>query len=313
MIKKAISLFLLITLLFCLSSCKNKKSSNTTTISQENEGIKVSSNSESTYESETTFSTEIKLSDSCDKVLASGYDSENNYYELVANEKEDYSGTKIEIGVIKNNEWNIPLTTDNPFIGENGLLSAYRSDNAVTGSIYDERFAKFYYIGNGCFYYDGDIFNGNNRKYYISDDFGYVPVIFLDNNRTENIINNEGYFILSKYDKTYKILDSNTMNTTEINMHNQNDIDYVFPYSEGLFACMDYNSDIETNGFYNLKGEKVIDLSKYALAENTYNRGPVQSLVFINGKCRFKITNDQGTDYYITIDKTGNVIDSTIA
>lgn len=111
------------------------------------------------------------------------------------------------------------------------------------------------------------------------------------------------------------------MNTTEINMRNQNDIDYVFPYSEGLFACMNYTLDVEANGFYNLKGEKVIDLSKYAMAENTYKfnggvggpSGPVQSLVFINGKCRFKITNDQGTDYYITIDKTGNVIDSTIA
>ena len=65
---------------------------------------------------------EQQLSDECDKVLAEGYDQKNNHYQLVANETEDYDGTQITMGVIKNNKWLVEMTEDFPFINEQGLI-----------------------------------------------------------------------------------------------------------------------------------------------------------------------------------------------
>jgi hypothetical protein len=265
----------------------------------------MSSNTQDSNETE-----EVKLSDNCDKILASGYDANSNYYELVANEKEDYSGTKIEMGIIKNNEWVIPLTSNSPFVSESGLLIGARG--VFKGSIYEERFAIFNYIGAGSFCYESIVWNSNTKETYIPDGT-------LEIKGTKPFVNNDGLFIISKYDENFKLLDVNTMTTKEINLRRSfsNGIDYCFPYSEGLFACMDYSSDSKANGFYDISGNKIIDLSKYQLAKNTYTTsntggysGPKQNLVFENGKCTFTITNDQGSDYVITIDKTGNVINS---
>lgn len=238
-----------------------------------------------------------QLSNDCDRILASGYDKDDNYYQLVANETEDYDGTKIEIGVIKNNEWSIPLTNKSPFIGKKGLLSRNSS------SIYDEKFAKFYYIGAGCFCYNNDIWNGDNGKVFqrFQND-GYYPVI------DESVINNDGLCLLRKFpDDNFKLLNTKTMEITTINLVEEDDS--VFPYSEGLFARIDRTFNLERNGFYNAQGKKVIDLSKYNLARDVIHGLP-QTLAFIDGKCTFKIVNDQGTVYAITIDKKGEVIDS---
>lgn len=266
-------------------------------------------------ECETT--SEKRLSDDCDKVLADGEDENGNYYELVANETEDYSGVIIKIGVIKNNDWSIQMTEKSPFIGESGLLSKYTGDSNVTGSIYDEKFAKFYYIGNGCFYYNNTIVNGNNGKSYNGYEHEYyMPVVQCDRENGEDIMicNDDGKYILSNYGEKFKVLDAETMKTETIDVIQDFGIDYAFPYAEGLFACMNHYSDNESNGFYNLKGEKVIDLSKYKLARNTYDSsasyGISQSLVFENGECTFKITNELGTDYMITINKKGDVVNS---
>lgn len=85
---------------------------------------------------------------------------------------------------------------------------------------------------------------------------------------------------------------------------------HVFPYSEGLIACLTKSGGKSSiNGFYNIRGEKVIDLSKYDLSRKVYsydgwgNDRILQSFVFENGKCTFYIANDQGTDYKITFYK----------
>lgn len=276
----------------------------------ENNTAEYSSTAAETTVEETTEPPQ--LSDDCDKVLAAGYDKDDNYYELVANETENYDGTKIEIGVIKNNKWSIPLTTDSPFIGKEGLLSRYNGNSNVTGSIYDEEFAVFYYIGAGCFCYNNDIWNGNNGKVYLSrENDDYKPVIEIT--QTERIVNNDGQILLERsVENNYKLLNTETMKAAIIMLKKGyvNGIDHAFPYSEGLFAVMK-NCDIETNGFYNAEGKKVIDLSKYKLASKTFeNYRTVQGLVIKGGKCTFEITNDQGTDYTITINKKGEVVDS---
>ena len=136
MSKKLISLSLAVCIIFCLSACDTTKtSSNPTNTPSEPK----SDTTQDIDDSAVSEEIETKLSDSCDKILASGYDANSNYYELVANEKEDYTGTKIEMGIIKNNEWVIPLTSNSPFISESGLLIGARG--VFEGSIYEERFA----------------------------------------------------------------------------------------------------------------------------------------------------------------------------
>lgn len=266
-----------------------------------------------------TAGTALKLSDSCDRVLATGTDHDGNVFELVANEKEDYSGTTVQIGVIKNNEWTIPLTTESPFIGEDGLLYQSYNFSDATGSIYDEYYAVFHYIGNGCFYYENRIWNGNNGSAYKWEEGMHIPVVQIT--ETEWIIDNDGKVILKAYGENYQILDTTTMQISTMNLkYDGYDFDYCAPHSEGLFACMNNYSDVKTNGFYDLNGNKVIDLSCYIMAYDSYDHwgngtymGPLQKLVFENGECTFKIKNDQGTEYYITIDKTGAVIRSSEA
>ncbi len=312
MSKKLITLLLTICIMIYLSACGTTETSNNPT---DTPSESQTDTPQSTDESTVSEEIKAKLNNSCDKILASGYDADSNYYELVANEDEDYSGTKIEMGIIKNNEWVIPLTSNSPFVSESGLLIGARGN--FKGSIYETGFAIFNYVGAGCFCYKNIIWNGNNNKSYQADDTINVST-HMDRGNIMYNVNNEGLFIISKYGKNYKLLNANDMSVKEINLCEDGwNIDYCFPYSEGLFACMNHSSDKETNGFYDINGNKVIDLSKYQLAKNTYTTsniggysGPVQSLVFKNGKCTFTVTNDQGSKYIITIDKTGNIINS---
>ena len=246
------------------------------------------------------------LSGGCDKVLAAGRDSDNNYYELVANEEKQGDDIFVEVGVIKNNEWSVPLTDESPFVGYNGALSLYDEDYAETdGSIYDEKYAKFYYVGNGCFYYNNTLLNGDSGKGYIGKDEEYNIVVHYGD---EFICNDDGKYLLYKPEDKYMLLDAKTMKTQKVNLTQDSwDIQYAFPYSEGLFACMNQTFDRYSDGFYNEKGEKVIDLSGYRLVGNTFSAdGKVlQPLIFENGECTFKIADDSGANYNITIDKSG--------
>ena len=68
-----------------------------------------------------TVGDKLKLSDTCEQVLASGYYGDD-YYEIVSNQFEDYSGLKFEVGVIKNNEWLLEPTSDMPFVTEENMF-----------------------------------------------------------------------------------------------------------------------------------------------------------------------------------------------
>lgn len=111
-ILRSISIFLLATLLLC--SCNTNYYDVSENIDSEDDVTIEKTSEEITTEEPTTeepTTEQIYLSDECDMVLADGYDNEDNYYELVATETEDFDGTKIKIGVIKNNEWSIKLTS----------------------------------------------------------------------------------------------------------------------------------------------------------------------------------------------------------
>lgn len=318
---RIISTVLIISILFCFSSCTDKQETNSnaivTTTTSQLDGAQENNNTQTTapsYQEDNTTS----ISATCDKILASGYDADQNYYELVANETEDYSGTKIEMGIIKNNEWLIPLTANSPFVSDSGLLVG--ASGNFKGSIYEEKFAIFNYIGAGCFifsrsnYDSGIIWNSNTGKYYhdTTEIYDYTPQVYTSNYTYElnnkTIINNDGLFLLRPGGKgNYKLLNANTMEISDINLEEMGYSYFSYPLSEGLFAIVNTNSKYSPqpeNGFYDINGNKVIDLSQYTFTEEYIDAA------FVDGQCSFEIKNDQGTCYYITIDKTGNVINS---
>ena len=246
-------------------------------------------------------------------MLASGYDAEDNYYELVANETQTYSSVTIEMGVIKNNQWLIEPTTDMPFIDPNNGLIKFDDTKAGEFTIDDigER-NKFIYIGCGCFCswsssVNRIIYNANNRKHYIGN-----PIVMLYN---EEIFETTSGEVLINSGR--ELLNVNTMQTTKTNFEaikytNQNCL--ISPYSEGLFCFISLSDEKASyNGFYNKNGIKVIDLSSYNLISTTLSNTSYslkQSLVFKDGYAVFRIKNDVGTEFEIKIDKQGNVVSS---
>lgn len=278
------------------------------------------SNSEQNCESTTMPepTNETKLSDECEYVLASGTNDNGDFYELVANRSKSFDG-KDQVGVIKNNKWLIPLSSDCPFIDETGAIINFANwkkhfdDN--DRFFYDE---IYYYIANDCFLLSPDqnslnyqiIWNVETNLTYgeIGKCSFSVQYTYSDINdilKRDNYITNIDKCIVHTQDgftSVCSILDTNTMTviTSFENLY------YVSPYSEGLFFSIKDEERTEI-GFYDEKGNMVIDLSSYPFI---YAGGKYDNdLVFINGECTFKASNDSNKLFLITIDKTGKIIE----
>lgn len=283
---------------------------------------------ESITESTDSTTSEIKLSDSFDKILASGCEKNGDYYELVANETETYEGVSVEIGVIKNNEWLLSPTSKMPFIDDDGTLYG----NEIK-SIYDAN-AKLFYIGNGCFLcesysksmyecMENIIYNSETKQYYekkftnkdmhicitydcLTGFYGITP----EYGKLKMISNQDSLIItgLTNYGDTanLEILNTNTMQATVLKINvpdNWYKIGYVYPISEGIFAVANDYSNHNKIAFFDKDGNIIIP-NDYAL------QTAHQNIIFENGKCTFKILNPKDTSYTITIDKEGKVLSS---
>lgn len=260
---------------------------------------------------------EPQLSEECDKILCTGYDDKDNYYELVANETEKYNGILIEIGVIKNNEWSVELSSDSAFIDESGLLRDHKQD---TGSIYDEDCLDFIYVGNGCFWYDDSLLNGTTGKYFDDNDYdinivckGNTQVSENDEYIDNNILLLDKYNVENENNDLY-LLNTSDMKKRKIKLTAEKE-EVLFPYSEGIIAKIAYGGEGKS-GFYDVNGKCIYDLSEYDYQlfyqEGSYISSTMkkQSLVFENGECSFEIENDLRSRFRITINKKGEVIDS---
>ncbi len=247
---------------------------------------------------------EPRLSDTCDKIYASGYDADGNFYELVANETEDYTGLKILIGVIKNNNWSIQLT-DSIF-----------GHKAISGREYT-------YVGNGCFmecahgkltgvapneHHNAIFLNGNNGLYsktdYANSMFFIVP--------TDSIISKEKKILCQPLESgsastgnSICVLELDSMDYIDTGIPR---VDYsrTYAFSEGLMGFVS-PTNTELQGFYDIKGNMVIDLSMYDIE---YEDNEYPNMSFSNGKCKFIMKNNNGTKYRLSIDKNGNVTNS---
>lgn len=330
----AVLVFLLILLM--LTSCSNSDKLNS---NSENVANSVDNETQENQETEPT-TTEHQLYEDY-KLLAYGTDSNNNTYYLVATQEEHASGTDIKIGVIKNNEWLVALDDNTPF--HHVQKGEYDDYNLECGcdSIYDCNSNCFGYIGKGCFSCgDKIVFNADSQKSinlldskYYYDGLPYTLCIKKYSNIDDKIykyINADDGKVLAigntssqnNYGNSVALLDLNTMEFNEIfkngMIRHDHDHGYVFPLSEGLFAFIVGYSNDEWSGFYNLNGEKVIDLSHYKniYDDVVYTRlgghyGTHQSLVFIDGQCAINITNENGTKFRVIYDTKGNIVSET--
>ncbi len=247
-----------------------------------------------------------KLSNKFDEILATGRNSNGDYYEIVANKSEDYTGLSFLIGVIKNNEWLLEPTKDMPFIAKENTFNWNKPE---TGEIF--------YVGNNCFVSIKKSTGGSNSPFA---SYAYMYIVYnvetgksystanysWSNKKQVPLIesNNEDYMIIG-YESYYGsqkiiILNKNDMSVSTIEINNG--MDHFSPISENLF-CLSIGTRYY---FYDLKGNMILDLSEYKATKG-------QTVCFKNGKCQIEITNDNGTKYKLTIDKEGNVLSSVAA
>lgn len=248
----------------------------------------------------------IDLSGEYDRVLAEGMDKSDNYYALVAKQEETYNGYKISVGVIKNNNWQIPLTEEFPFLNEKGLfvIPGYVGGTRecdLDGVAHDD----FFYVQDGCFYSPGAsvIYNAETQKYYQFNDWSRLSLL---KSEVDSIIHTyDGKFAVQEVtDPRFTtcnicLFDLKTMTLMTLVADSE---DYLMgAYYDGLVAIGEpYNQQVKY--FYNDQGKKVIDLSEY-------NSDGAEKMHFENGEFRFYVTNDLGTRFELTIDKAGTLVD----
>lgn len=312
--KKIISIIICAILLLSLFSCDNGGT---------NDGS--NNNSSSSNDIETTpeaDNQEPLLREQCDVVLCSGYDTNGNYYELVGTQRETSTSFEIKLGVIKNNKWLMPLSNDFCFISDDGLIhTSYEGDDLYESTQY-VTYSTFHFIDIGGFvlykrsYGDTQwdkidelvYLNCNTQQHItLSDEYSLGYGITEYDERTEhvalntdngNIIlhtsTNLGSYSYPNYVYDWYLLDINTMNIKKL-CSNVSIHPFTYCYlSEGLILAEDFC-------FYNKKMEKVLDISDM-------NAKYDQTIVFENGTCRFKAENSLGTEFWVTIDKTGKVL-----
>lgn len=276
------------------------------------------------------------LSNTCDFILCCGTDAAGNVYELVANQTETSLEYKIEVGVIKNNEWLWPLSTDFPFLGEEGLFHVSAPMGGESGSNLDEYgkiVSSIFFIDSGAFLMD----SYNTRTATGWDTYDHTKIIFSCETQKSYTVDCEESSFLYRYDEAcfsngevisygQIVTDNGKLliysEPEESDIHSMDIEDHIYDWfllntktleiepiatnlaglcpesvlSEGLIFASD-------QCFYDTNLQKKIDLSAYNI--DMWYAG---SIFFENGECEFTAENDLGTEFLITIDKSGKVL-----
>lgn len=275
-----------------------------------------------------TEENEESLADSCQYILATGYDNDGTCYQLVGEDYESYDKNVIRFGVIKNNQWLVEMTSDVPFLDEYNciygsqslhndyILEGYGTLKNATSDSKSDFYNRFGYISNGCFYLLG--VERDTSGYYIENNLSTIVFWNTEKNNSK-IVNNitmsdmENYvqdneIVISElvdYDfrlsndafalLDIKLLNPETFETKKIFSQKltieNNMSNSVHQISDGLFYA--------NGSFYNADGSKAFDLA----IKNIHEIGH-----FNDGKCEIITQIDTGTKYIVTIDKTGKVI-----
>jgi len=249
---------------------------------------------------------EVKLSDSCDKIIYSLKD-EADYYEFVVNEEIEYPKTTYKVGVIKNNEWLVEMSKQSPLLNDD---NSWKSLKGVNSNPLDK--IHFKYLGEGCFLYYVDHFTANINNsgiIYNPSKNVFFPVqnmSYYDN--FDNIVK-KGIIVVMNQFYEWVSLDTNTGKTSIINGYFKKggewSVERLQGQSEGLFMAHIEDFGFTTKyitGFFDFNGDLIVDLGEYGYPDknNDYR--------FYNGQCKITTKNDTGVKFNITIDKSGKII-----
>lgn len=299
MLRKSIALIMSVCMLLSLCACGSNNEEST--IKNDAKEINNSLNSSENPITTTTAKPEEQLSKTCDMLLCSGYNG-NDYYELVANQIDRYPDSTFEIGVLKNNEWLVPLSPENPFINDNGWW---------VGAEYQNEPGEFKYMGKGCFYYMHErgypeiVYNPETKISFEVQGLEQQSVHRPTDGYTKNYtkLMSDNYEILawsSGGKRAFTYFNLLTGETKEIPITFYTTWPMVARISEGVFLA---RVDKATWGFYDINGNCVIDLSQYSFVLEIENIN-----IFKNGTYTFKVRNSSNIYFHITIDKTGKVL-----
>lgn len=239
------------------------------------------------------------LSSFCDLLLSTG-EYNGDTYELVANQIDGYPDSTFEFGVIKNNEWIVPMGSACPFIDDKGWWK---------GAEYSNTPGEFRYLSNGCFYYE-------KKEGISSFEVIYKPATGISFDIVNfvagaPIVNENGEVLtgLRIVGHSYKLyafsyLNMNSGATKEIPLElHVNNNQEIGVLSDGVFYAYGGSNFTGTDywGFFNVEGEQIIDLLEYSDVE-------LHGYVFKDGKYMITCTNNSGVKYNITFDTSGEII-----
>ncbi len=255
---------------------------------------------------ETTTEAQKRLSEDCDMILCTGYDGED-YYELVANQVDNYPRSSILVGVIKNNTWLIELSSQSPFLNEDSWWK--------TSQYYEKIQDKFIYLDEGCFLMKNDGIDDYHSVIYkpdtnISFAVAKMSIGIYYSDDYSKIINDDKFIAVST-DWKLTVYDMSTGNSDAIkgffsddSIHLPNSLQGI---SDGLFYARGdtstwHNFDyVQYEGFFDLNGNMIIDLSNYSISKSN-------GYLFTQGKYTMTVKNENGVNFDITFDTSGQIV-----
>lgn len=253
------------------------------------------------------------------KVVGFGKEENGTKYEVVANVDEDYQGSKLMIGVIKNGDWLIEPNNDCPFINDDYIN--YQSEWRRNGEDIED--ISCTYLKNGIFCNTKDMgstLNANLGQYLSLWNVEKDKHLYYDDVSNYSITDyckldkqNDNFIFVQRFtnginerSKIY-FLDTVTFNVKEISEVVSKNAAICHQINEGLFySSVDLESGKSVGTFYDVNCNKQFDLSEFD-TEKTYI---VSVGYFEDGKCKIINELDNGSEYKTIIDKTGKVLSS---
>lgn len=236
---------------------------------------------------------EIDPNDYYDYLLCSG-----GGYSIVAKQVETVTDSWVEIGVLNDSyDWIIDMAADTP-LHSNGRLpdpNGYIHFASICNQMDD----YIHYSGNGIFIYARPKMTLNGHDFYEVTSWNILENTSYEFSRliTKTFTLQNGYIIMM--DDSY--FDSHSGNVLIMNDKGefiQTDIycgstTYLGQYAEGVFFSYD--------GFYDIDGKLVIDLSEYA---GLINNNPT----FVNGQCKLTAVNPNGVEFNAVLNIDGTFV-----
>lgn len=306
MIKRFFLFFAIANMIFIMSACGQTSPQESPT----NNTAEFSYNDSAENSTHPTApSTEaVKLSDSCDIVLASGT-ANGSFYELVANQTDAYPNSYIEIGVIKNNTWLVPLSKESPFLDESGwwqtehseLKYAKQSTAFVEGGYFLQEYARAPGVST-------------------SEEIIYNPETGVSF-ETRNLQTNYSSFIPPYTDEAMQnlVFDGNLLaynnnggkltlfnmesGKAEVINHCYNEKPTkLYGFNEGLYFAR-HQGFSGYCGLFNKEGKQVVNFLPYNVKDPLNEKGYLE-----NGTITLVCYNENDIKFNITFDKDGNIV-----